>query len=77
MAQQELATLADSVLRLAEPGMKPKALLEAVRKEHPKATKKDVVRAAFYAVIVHSDKEPERSARLHGFALTERLAESE
>ena len=33
------------------PGMTPKALRSAVREKHPEAAQKDIVRAAFYALI--------------------------
>ncbi|QIJ77761.1 hypothetical protein GU700_16245 [Methylobacterium sp. NI91] len=51
--------------------MKPKALLGAVRERHPEATKKEVVRAAFYALTEGP------SADLHAFALTERAVDGD
>lgn len=54
--------------------MKPMALLAAVRERHPEAIKKEVVRAAFYALAEgrsgdHGD--------LHSFALTERTVDDD
>lgn len=68
-----MATIQDiaAALRsLAKPGMKPKALRAAIRERFPDATKKEIVRAAFYAVT----DEPSTS-ELHHFALVERVAE--
>ncbi len=49
----------------------------AVRKEHPNASKKDVVRAAFYALIAHADSDMERAFRLHEFAMIERKSDED
>jgi hypothetical protein len=67
-----LEEISQTVLRLATPDMKPKKLFKAVREEHPEASRKEIVRAAFLAVITHSDANPEAAARLHDFALRER-----
>lgn len=68
----EIEKIAGTIARLARPDMKPKQLIEAVREEHPKASKEDIVRAAFYAVIVSADNDPMRADRLHEFALEQR-----
>ncbi|MBD8909513.1 hypothetical protein MZTS_23135 [Methylorubrum zatmanii] len=54
--------------------MKPKALLAAVREKHPEATKKEVVRAAFYAL---AEGQSGDHADLHSFALTERAVDDD
>lgn len=64
---QEIALARRSI---ATPGMKPKALRAAIRERYPDVSKKEIVRAAFYAVT----EEPSAS-ELHHFALTERIAE--
>ena len=51
--------------------MKPKALLAAVRERHPEATKKEVVRAAFFALTEGPNGD------LHGFALAERAVDED
>ncbi|SFL18997.1 hypothetical protein [Methylorubrum salsuginis] len=66
--------LAKTLRGIAATGIKPKALLAAVRERHPEATKKEVVRAAFYAVAEgqsgdHSD--------LYDFALAERAVDDD
>ena len=60
---------------LAEPGIKRKELIAAVREKHPKASKKDIVRAAFYVLTSTAEGDVERARRLQDFALTERTAE--
>jgi len=72
MAKREIEEIAASVARLAESGLGPKKLMDAVRREHPKASKKDVIRAAFFAVISHADDSPDQARRLQDFALAER-----
>ena len=67
-----LQELASTLGRLAVPEMKPKALLKAVRDTHPEASKKEVVRAAFYSVIALAGSDPEKADRLQDFALAKR-----
>jgi hypothetical protein len=67
--------LAATLQGLAGPGVKRKELIAAVREKHPKASKKDIVRAAFYALTSAVDGDLERAQRLHDFALNERTAE--
>lgn len=75
MAKREIETIAESVVRLAVPGMGPNKLMNAVRKEHPEASKKDVVRAAFFALIARADEDPDQARRLQSFALAGRASE--
>jgi hypothetical protein len=63
-----IEALADTLRSVATAGMKPKELLAAVRERHPHATKKEVVRAAFYALT----EGHEHAHDLHSFAITER-----
>ena len=72
MKSQELQTIGDTLFRIVTPDMTPKQLLNAAKREHPKASKKDIVRAAFYAAISHADSDPNRSGRLHAFTIDER-----
>lgn len=67
--------LATTLQGLAGPGIKRKELFAAVREKHPKASRKDIVRAAFYALTSAVDGDVERAQRLHDFALSERSAE--
>jgi hypothetical protein len=52
--------------------MRPRQLIEAVRKLHPRATKKEITRAAFYAVIVASADAPNTVTDLHNLAMDAR-----
>jgi hypothetical protein len=71
-AMAEMARIAETVYRLARPGMKSKELIAAVRKEHPNISKKEITRAAFYAVILASEQKSERVSELHDIALQTR-----
>ncbi|MFD2237767.1 hypothetical protein [Aureimonas populi] len=62
MVKDALFDIAATVSRLARPDVKPKDIIKAVRKEHPSASKKDVVRAAFYALALRND-DPEQATR--------------
>ena len=52
--------------------MKPKELISAVRTGHSEATKKDIARAAFYAVILASEEMSNRVEELHDIAIETR-----
>jgi hypothetical protein len=67
--------LATTMQGLAGPGIKRKELVAAVREKHPKASKKDIVRAAFYALTTTVEGDVERARRLQDFALNERIGE--
>jgi uncharacterized iron-regulated membrane protein len=71
----DIQKLAATLQRVAAPGMAHKDLIAAVREQHPKASKKEIVRAAFYALLERPDVSTERAQHLHAFALTERSAE--
>lgn len=61
----EIEKIAKTVSKLAKPKMRPKELFEAVRKVHPKATKKEITRGAFYAVIMAAGNQPGDVRGLH------------
>jgi len=67
--------IADTLKEIAAPGMKPKAIRSAIRERHPEARKKEIVRAAFYAVTEAPAAAEGATAELHDFALAERIAE--
>lgn len=67
--------IADTLKEIAAPGMKPKAIRSAIRERHPEASKKEIVRAAFYAVTEAPAVAEGATAELHDFALAERIAE--
>lgn len=54
-------TIEETIARLLVPGVTPKQLFKAVREIHPKASRKDVVRAAFAVMIDIVDADPDRA----------------
>lgn len=68
----QIETLAATVSAVALPGLKPKQIIAEVRHRHPKATKKDVVRAAFYALTGADRLDGEKVKALHDLAITQR-----
>lgn len=73
----DLQPLAATLRKVAQANMKPKDLVAAVREHHPEATKKQIVRAAFFALTQDAPHDGPQSQRLHAFALTERAGEDE
>ncbi|GJE16610.1 hypothetical protein AIGOOFII_1317 [Methylobacterium marchantiae] len=67
-----LAEIASTLRLVASPGIKPKELIAAVREKHPETTKKEIVRAAFFALSDGNDASPAQSNELYDFALKER-----
>ena len=49
--------------------MDARTLLQLVRSAHPEATKKEVIRAAFEAVLAVVNCDAEKALTLHDFAL--------
>ena len=72
-----MEALSATLWSLAVPGMTPKALRAAVRERHPEASKKDIVRAAFYALIEARSQDNQTVDALHQFALAERIPSDE
>lgn len=64
--------LAATLSAVARPGLKPKEIIAEARCQHPKASKKDVVRAAFYALIETGKLDGGKSQALHELAITQR-----
>jgi hypothetical protein len=71
----KIETLAAAVSTCAVPGSKPKEIIAAVRELHPEASKKDVVRAAFYALTGGTPLDGEKSLQIHDLAISERVAD--
>ncbi|AIQ90442.1 MULTISPECIES: hypothetical protein [Methylobacterium] len=72
-----IEALAATLWSLAALGMTPKALRVAVRETHPDASRKDVVRAAFYALVAVQPRDGGGLNELHSFALAERSPDDE
>lgn len=67
--------LQNTLLNLASAKMTPKEMLKATRKAHPKASKKEIVRAAFASLIAVADTDAEKALTLQDFAIRERGSE--
>jgi hypothetical protein len=70
--EQDFRVIADALLDTVRPDMTPKQLFDAARARFPDATKKDIVRAAFYFVIANADRHPQVANTLHKFAIGSR-----
>lgn len=66
-----------SLVELVKAGQRPKDLIEAVRKRHPKASKKQIVRAAFSSLIKIADDDGDKARALQSFALAERSEQTD
>lgn len=75
--KSDLSEIAATLVRVVRPDMTPKQLLQVARKAHPSASKKEVVRAAFYSLITNTQVEPKLAETLHDFAMTERKSDEE
>lgn len=69
---REIEAMAATIKELVVPGMKPKELIEAVKERHPKASKKEIARAAFLTVILSAEFDPEDTQALHDLAMDTR-----
>ena len=72
MKPDELQQIGNALLTIVKPDMKPKQLMKAIQKSYPKASKQDIVRAAFFAIIANADAEPAKAKKLQAFAIGER-----
>ena len=72
MKASDLQAIGDTLFSVVTPDMTPKQLLKAVQNRHPDASKKDIVRAAFFSIIQNADGEAEKARKLHAFAIRER-----
>lgn len=68
----EIAELAKTIAKLAVPGMRPKQLIQATREVHPDASKKEITRAAFYAVLEMVEMAPDDASHIHALAMDTR-----
>ena len=72
MPSKTPSSQSETLVRLAQPQMSPKELLNLARKAHPDASKKEIVRAAFGTIIAVADRDPEKARLLQNFALSGR-----
>ncbi len=70
MAKEDTQALLKAViLRLLPNGLTPKKMLSTVKAEFPKASKSEITRAAFAAMIEMADTDLTKSRALHGAAM--------
>ena len=72
MGDRQIEEISASLSELAGPATSPRELLKAVRKRHPEATKKVLMRAAFHSVIANADNDLAKARRLQDFAVSAR-----
>lgn len=77
MASKRIENLSLTLTQLATANASPKQMLRTTRKQHPKATKKEIIRAAFDALIEAADKDPQKAKTLQQFALSQRAGDLE
>ncbi|UCI10416.1 hypothetical protein [Mesorhizobium sp. B1-1-8] len=75
MNTDEMQAIADTLMRVVTPDMKPKQLMKAVKKLHPNASKRGIARAAFYSIIAHAEEDQGKAKNLQAFAIAERVGE--
>ncbi|WFR97840.1 hypothetical protein [Rhizobium tumorigenes] len=65
---RESQAIAETIKTIAKRGMRPRALIEAVKLRHPSATKKEIARAAFLTVILSAEFDLDDTQALHDLA---------
>jgi hypothetical protein len=73
MNAEDMQAIADTLMRVVTPEMSPKQLIKAVQKEHPKVSKKDIARAAFFSIIANANQDHGKAKNLQAFAIAERV----
>ncbi|AGB46485.1 hypothetical protein LB516_17905 [Mesorhizobium sp. CO1-1-7] len=77
MDASEMSAIGDTLMRIVTPDMSPKQLVKAAQKAHPKASKKDIARAAFFSIIANADRDIGKARNLQAFAIAERTQQSD
>jgi len=72
MDATKLQAIGETLMRIVTPDMTPKQLIKVARREHPDASKKDIVRAAFFSIIANADQDHGKAKKLQAFAIAER-----
>ena len=65
-------SIEETLLTKIKPGITPDKLVQEVRAVHPEATRKEIIHAAFSAVIVLAQVDPERARALQDFEVRNR-----
>jgi hypothetical protein len=77
MHMSKIEEIASTVLLVLKPGMKAKELRKAVKSAHPKASSKEVARAAFFAMLTVAEKSPDTAQILHEAGMSLRVTDEE
>ncbi|WP_062225574.1 hypothetical protein [Aureimonas frigidaquae] len=56
MSKDALFDIAATLVTIARPGLAHRKIIRKVRERHPAASKKDVVKAAFYAIGAYGEE---------------------
>jgi hypothetical protein len=64
--------LSSALVAYAQPGLQPRDLLKAVRRNYPFASRTEVVRAAYHAVLELADADLDKARALQDFAIRAR-----
>jgi hypothetical protein len=72
MVTRRVEEISATLVRLATADVSPKQLFGRARREHPNAGRKEIVRAAFFALIAAAEVDGDMARRLQNFAIAER-----
>ncbi|MGO9134467.1 MAG: hypothetical protein ACLP8A_10540 [Methylovirgula sp.] len=72
MVAKCIVEIAETLMELAGPGVTPKQLFESVRKSHPHASRKEITRAAYYALISFASRNVETAGQMRELATVSR-----
>jgi hypothetical protein len=64
MHKYQLMAIGETLPWIVKPGMTAQELMKAARKAFPQASKKQIVRAALYSVILYAGTNPSRARQL-------------
>jgi hypothetical protein len=64
--------LEQTIVRIVSEHRDPKSTIQAIRRVHPKASKKQIIRAAFRVMIEKSASDADASRDLQSFAISNR-----
>lgn len=64
--------LEETIVRVVSEHRDPKTTIQAIRRIHPKASRKQIIRAAFSVMIERSESDAEASRDLQSFAISNR-----
>ena len=72
MVAKRIVEIAETLKELAQPGVTPKQLFDSVRKSYPHASRKEITRAAYYALISYASGNVETAGQMRDLATVSR-----